>query len=57
MTVTDPNVIEIKLERLGTMTHHEHLVQADRLIADCVDRSPDNARSSEPSMNKVCLRM
>jgi hypothetical protein len=24
--------------RLGTMTHHEDLAEADRLIADCVDR-------------------
>jgi hypothetical protein len=25
-------------EGLGTMTHHEDLVEADRLVADCMDR-------------------
>jgi hypothetical protein len=23
---------------MGTVTHHEHLAQADRLIANCLDR-------------------
>jgi hypothetical protein len=39
------------------MKHHEHLDQADRLIADCLNRTPGNARSSQLSMKQVSPRM